>query len=118
MGQWADFASRAKPIRGERTKVETLEWRLKALLPLFPTFPVFLVPRINPLLVFDDLNVFRQRGTKNTGYAWLIPCYVLVTRPHGRLSNRCWADYSDKEIELCELGGLEYLLNPCILMDT
>ena len=32
--------------------------------------------------------------------------YSLEKRPHGRLSNRCLADNSDKERRLCQLGGL------------
>ena len=86
--------------------------------PVFPTFPVILVPRLDPLLVFDGPTIFCQRGTKNTGYAWLSPCYSLVTQPHGRLSNQWWSDYSDKERRLCELGGLEYLLNLCARLNT
>ena len=57
--------------------------------PVFPDSPKFLVPRVCPLPVFDGLTVFRPRGTKNTGYAWLSPCCGLVTRPHGPLFNRC-----------------------------
>ena len=40
---------------------------------MFLPLPIFLVPRINPIPFFDRLVVFRQRGTKNTGYAWLSP---------------------------------------------
>ena len=40
----SDFASRAEPSQGERTKVETLEWRLKALFPCFRLSPYFLFP--------------------------------------------------------------------------
>ena len=47
---------------------------------MFPTFPVFLVPQLNPLSVFCSLTVFRKRGTKNTGYVWLILCYGLVKK--------------------------------------
>ena len=47
--------------------------------PVFPTLPIFLVPRLDPLLFFYGTTVFRQRGTKNAGYDWLSPCYVLVT---------------------------------------
>ena len=42
--------------------------------PVFLGFPVFLLPRISPLPGFDSLTIFRQRRTKNTGYAWLSPC--------------------------------------------
>ena len=45
----------------------------KGATPVFPSFPVFLVPQISSLPGFDGLTVFRQRGTKNTGYAWLSP---------------------------------------------
>ena len=41
--------------------------------PVFLDFPVFLVPRLSPLMGLDVLIVLRQRGTKNTGYAWLSP---------------------------------------------
>ena len=41
---------------------------------MFPTFPEFLVPRLSPLPGFYGLTIFHQRGTKNTGYAWLSPC--------------------------------------------
>ena len=34
-------------------------------------------------------------------------------RPHGRLYNQCEAGYSDKKRRLCELGGLESIINPC-----
>ena len=54
---------------------------------MFLPFPVFMVPSIDPLPGFDSLGVFCQRGTKNTGYAWLSPCYGLVAWTHGRLSN-------------------------------
>ena len=63
---------RAEPRRGERMKVETLEWRLKALLPCFCLSPYF-SPRLDPLLVFDGLTVLRLRGTRNTGYVWISP---------------------------------------------
>ena len=56
--------------------------------PMFLTFPVFLFPQLIPLPVFDSLAFFRQRRTEHTGYAWLIPCYGLVTGPRGRLSNQ------------------------------
>ena len=78
----------------------------KGTIPVFLDFPVFFVPRLDPLLNFYGLTVFRQRGTKNTGYAWLSSCYGLVTQPHGRLSNRCYDDYSDNKRRLYELGGL------------
>ena len=37
--------------------------------PMFPNFPLFLVPRLSPLLGFACMTVLRQRGTINTGYA-------------------------------------------------
>ena len=48
-------------------------------IPMFPTLPVFFVPRIDPLPVFDGLTVVRQRGTKNIGNDWLSPFHGLVT---------------------------------------
>ena len=89
---WVDPISRAEPSRGERTKVKILEWRLKALHTYFPIsrifcslvscFLVFFVSQLEPilhytissstilpLLDFDGLTVFRQRG-KNTDYTW------------------------------------------------
>ena len=60
----------------------------KGTTPVFPDFPVFLVSRISPLPGFNSLVVFHQRGTKNTGCVCLRPCYLLVTRPHVRLSNQ------------------------------
>ena len=60
--------SRAEPSRVEKMKVKKLEWHLKVLLPCFRISSVFLVPGLEPLPVFDGLTVFRQRGTKNTGY--------------------------------------------------
>ena len=47
--------------------------RAKCATPMFPSLPVFFVPQIDPLLVFDGMTIFRSRGTKNTSYAWLIP---------------------------------------------
>ena len=38
---------------------------------MFLPLTVFLVPRLDPLPVFDGLAVFCQRGTKNTDYTWL-----------------------------------------------
>ena len=67
------FASRAKPSQAESTKVEIIEWLQKDATPVFLPFPVFFVPRLGPLLVFDGLVVFRQRGTKHTGYVWISP---------------------------------------------
>ena len=76
---WVDQISQANPSRGERMNVETLEWCLKALLPCFRLSPYFLFPNSTHFYYtispsgFDGLTVFRQRGTKNTGYAWLSP---------------------------------------------
>ena len=92
-------------LRGE-DKSGKLEWRLKALPSCLQISPYFWFPKISSLPRFDGLTVFCQRETKNTGYVWLIPCCVLFTRPHGCLSNRCWAGYSDNKIRLCGLGGL------------
>ena len=66
-----DFAIRAKARRkynSGNTQVVP-----KGATPMFPTFPIFLVPRLDPLPVFDSLTIFHHRGTKNTGYAWLSP---------------------------------------------
>ena len=38
---WVDPILRAEPSRGKRTKMETLEWRLKALFPCFCLSPYF-----------------------------------------------------------------------------
>ena len=65
-----------EPIRSEpRRKDEIGNTRVvpKGSTTVFPSFPVFFVPQIEPLLVFDGLTVFHPRGTKNTGYAWLSP---------------------------------------------
>ena len=78
-----------------RTKVESLEWRLKAVLPFFRLFPYFGGFQLNPLPVFDDLTVFCQRGTKNTGYACIISptgysndlVVAYLTTP------RCWLQW-------------------------
>ena len=95
--------SRAEPSRGKRTKVEPLEWRLKALLPCFPLshifcscfsrIPVFFVPRLNPffhytispstispLLVFDCLTVFHQRKKIKYRLCLAQPCHGLFTQ--------------------------------------
>ena len=90
----------------------------KGATPVFPPSALFLVPGLEPLLVFDGLDVFHHIRTKNTGYACAQSCYRLVTRPLGRLSNRFLDSYSEKERRLCELGGLESLLNPCAQLDT
>ena len=87
--KWWDSGpiSRAEPRRKDKsgnTRVAS-----KDASPVFRTFPVFLVPRLDPLPVIDGTTIFLQRGTKNTVYAWLSPCYGLLTRPHGCLSNRC-----------------------------
>ena len=57
--------------------------------PIFPSFLIFVVPQLTPLLGFYGLTVFHHRGTKNIGYAWLRPCEGLVEQPHGHLSNQC-----------------------------
>ena len=51
----------------------------KGATPMFPTFPVFLVPQLNTIPVLGGLIVFCPKGTINTGYALLSPCYSLVT---------------------------------------
>ena len=95
--------NRAETSRGERTKVETLEWRQKALLPCFLPFPIFLVPRLDPLLVFDGLAVLFQRGTKNTDYTWislataylhdLMVVYLTDARLTTVTSRECYASW-------------------------
>ena len=62
MGWRADFESRAEP----RQKDESGNTRVapKGATPVFPSFPVFIVPQLDPLLVFDGLSVFRLRGPK------------------------------------------------------
>ena len=72
--------SRAEPRRKDDSRNPRVE--PKGATPVFPDFPVFLVPRLSLLPGFDGLAVFRQRGTKNTGYAWLRPCYGLVTQTY------------------------------------
>ena len=71
VGQWANFSSRAEL----RQKGESGNNRVtpKRATPVFPDFTVFLVPRLDPLPVFDGLTVLRKRGTKNIGYDWLSP---------------------------------------------
>ena len=61
-----------------RRKDESVNTRVspKGATPVFLPFPVFLVPRLDPIPVFDGLAVFSQRGTKNTGYTWLSPAMV------------------------------------------
>ena len=48
---WVDAILRADPIQGERKKLETLEWRLKALLPCLPLSPYFLFPESTLFLI-------------------------------------------------------------------
>ena len=67
-----------EPIWGKRTKVKTLGWRIKVVLLCFCIFPYFWFPRLSSLPTFSGLSVFRNRGTKNTGYTWISPCYGLV----------------------------------------
>ena len=48
---WVDPILRAEPSQGERSKVETQEWRLGAI-PVSPSFPVFLGPDSTPFQVW------------------------------------------------------------------
>ena len=48
--------------------------------PVFPDFPIFLVPQLAPLLGLGGLTIFCQSGTKNIGYAWISCFYGLVTQ--------------------------------------
>ena len=68
-GTMGRFAIQAKPRR--KDKIGNTRVAPKGANPMFLAFPVFLVPRLDPLPIFDRLAVFRQRATKNTGYAWL-----------------------------------------------
>ena len=76
MGRWADFARRSDP-RLKNKNGNTLV-APKGATPVFLHFPVFLVPQLDPLPVFDGLAVFRQRRTKNTDYAWISPATVYL----------------------------------------
>ena len=67
-----------EPIWGERMKMITLGWRLKALLPHLLLSTYFWFPWLSPPPVFDSMTVFHQRGTKNIRYVWLRPFYDLV----------------------------------------
>ena len=46
--------------------------------PVFLDLPILLVPPLSPLSGFDSMAIFCQGGTKNTGCAWISPCYILV----------------------------------------
>ena len=67
-----------------RRKDESVNTRVspKGATPVFLLFPVFLVPRLDPIPVFDGLAVFRQRGTKNIGFAWTRPATVKLHCTH------------------------------------
>ena len=73
---WWNPISQAEPRQkneSENAQVEPISAK-----PVFIAFPVLLVPRIFPLLGFNGPTVLLQRGTKNTGYAWISPYYGLV----------------------------------------
>ena len=75
---WVELQFR-EPSRADlRRKDESGNTRVapKGATPVFLPFPVILVPRLNLLPVFDGLDVLLQRGTKNTGYYWLIPTTI------------------------------------------
>ena len=102
-----------EPSRGERTKVETLKWRLKSLLPCFRISPYFLFPQLSPLPVFNGLTVFRQRGAKiqsmpgSTLAADYLNGIMVAYLTNARLTTMT------RRERLFELGGLESLINPC-----
>ena len=64
VGRWGDFASRADPSRGERSKVETLEWRLKSLFRCFCLSPYFWFPNSTPFWVLVVWSSSVWRGQK------------------------------------------------------
>ena len=99
---WVDpnFASRADPRQNDKSG--NTQVAPKGATPMFPTFPVFLVPRIDPLLVLDVLTVFSQRGTKNTDYTCLSPCYGLVTQSNSISHNKMSLKTKKKKI-YCQL---------------
>ena len=84
--------SRADPIRGERKKVETLEWRLKALLPCFLFSCIFCSPnRPSFLLHHFTIHHFTiagfwwsdrlpSEGNKTFRLCLAQPWYGLVTQ--------------------------------------
>ena len=72
-----------EPIRAEpRQKDKSGNNRVdpEVTTPVFSTLPVFFVPRLDPLLVFDGLAVFHHRGIKNTGYDWLSPATAQLQK--------------------------------------
>ena len=59
-------------------KAKRLNWKhlscIKRRYSRVFTIPhIFLVPWLDPLPVFDGLDIFCPRGNKNTGYAWISP---------------------------------------------
>ena len=86
-------------------KVGSFGWRLKGLFPCFLISPYFWFPRLSPLPFFNGLAAFRQRGTKNTGYAWLIPCYSLVNDIVVAYLTYARLDIATRRERMCELGG-------------
>ena len=85
VGRWADFASRAEPR--QEVEVETQEWRLGAI-PVSPSFPVFWAPIRLPS-ESGRSDHLPSGGSQKYRLCLAQPCYGLVKRPHGRLSNRC-----------------------------
>ena len=63
--------SRSGPRRKDKSGITRVD--PKGATPVFPNFPVFFVPRLDPILDFGGLTVFCPRETKNTGYACLSP---------------------------------------------
>ena len=70
VGQWADFASRAKP----RRKVESGDpGGAPRCYSRVSVYPSIFGPRFDSLPSLDGLTIVRLEGAKNTGYAWLSP---------------------------------------------
>ena len=77
--KWWDSGPIFRAEPRQKDEIGNTQVAPKGATPVFPAFPVFLVPPLSPLPGFDGLTIFRKRGNKNTGYAWLSPCYILVT---------------------------------------
>ena len=104
--------------RGERTKVETLEWCLKALLPCFrlspyfgfPSFPLFRVSTVWPSSIRGGAKIQAMHGS---ALSMAKIHNIIVAYP---ISYRL--TIVTKRERMCELGGLESLLNTCVRLDT
>ena len=73
---WVDPISRAEPSRGERSKVETQEWRLGAI-PVSPSFPVFWAPIRLPS-ESGRSDRLPSGGSQKYRLRLAQPCYGLV----------------------------------------